>query len=287
MGFFSKVFGGGSKDEAKEPNGASGEVSGAAASAWPQQLAAAKKREKDRFSFWEWENETAREAVKQYLGQIAASFGNAKVKENPDDENIELRGVYDGAPVRFAVWMSFGSFWSIQMRCQEHLLELEIERDHEKIPKEKDEDDPWDDDEERRIFLGKGIFVEGGDDEIEQKLGTWSQLPEDLRASIITEMERLDMNTVRAYGPEVSLNVKPGLDDLADPLEYMEACARLMAAVKTGAAAGAPAGAPAQAAAAVVAVAPSHRLTCAYCSSVFILAAGKNTCPNCGAPAQQ
>jgi hypothetical protein len=290
MGFFKKLFGGGSEEGGEkagaEPAGEPKEDK----HPWPGMLAAAKRKEGDRFSFWEWENTTARQAVAQYLTQIAPSFGNAKIKENPDDENVELRGTFDGSPVRFAVWMSFGTFWSIQMRCQEQLPELEIERDHEKIPKEKDEDDPWDEDEERRVFLGKGIFVEGYDAEIEQNLALWSRLPESLQNSIVTEMERLDMRTVRADGQEVSLNVAPGFDDLVDPLDYMTACAQLMAAIRSGAgtAEGAGAGAPAAAQVQAVPVAaPAHRLTCAYCTSVFILTVGKNTCPNCGAPAQQ
>jgi rubrerythrin len=31
--------------------------------------------------------------------------------------------------------------------------------------------------------------------------------------------------------------------------------------------------------------AANPRVTCRYCSSIFIVAAGKNQCPNCGAPA--
>jgi len=289
MGFFKKLFGGGSEEGGEQKGAEPAAEPAKDKSPWPKMLAAARAVEPDRFSFWEWENVTARQAVGKYLTMIAPSFGNAKIKENPDDENVELRGTFDGSPVRFAVWMSFGTFWSIQMRCQANLPELEIERDHEKIPKEADEDDPWDEDEERRVFLGKGIFVEGYDSDIEQKLALWSQLPESLQDSIVTEMERLDMNTVRAYGQEVSLNVKPGLNDLADPLEYMTACAQLMAAIKNGAG-GAAAGVPAAAQAAGVPAAvvqPAHKITCSYCTSVFILTVGKNTCPNCGAPAQQ
>lgn len=275
MGFFKKLFGGGSGDWSGQED--------ASLSAWQSRLQEAKKQQEDRHSFWKWENDTARELVRQILTEAAPAFGDARVKEMPDDENIELRGVHDGTPVRFAIWMSFGTFWSIDMRCTNQLGEIEVERDHEKIPKEKQEDDPWDEDEERRIFLGKGIFVEGYDHDIQQKLANWSGLPEELRSRILAEMERLDIQTVRSYDQESSLNVKPGLDDLDDPIAYMQSCASLLAGIRdavqtaTGGAQDGADGAPAG---------PSRTLTCAYCSSLFVLAAGQNTCPNCGAPAR-
>lgn len=242
---------------------------------------------KRRFSQveWEWENESARRLVHEVLGAAAPRFGSAKIKELPDDEHIDLRGTYDGAPIRFAVWMSFGSFWTIQMRCPNRLGEIDVERDHEKIPKQGDEDDPFDEHEERRVFLAKGIFVEGSDDDVSEKLGTWSRLPEALQTRILADMERLDIRTIRSHSDDVSLNQRPGLSELDDPIGYMEDCARLLAALKDAIGKGAPAGAAEPGVEMGRGVASGHyeRMTCAFCSSVFLFTIGHQTCPNCGA----
>jgi hypothetical protein len=301
MGFFDFLTG--KKDKQNQPTPAAGGApppKQAAMSAWKAELQAAKKQE--GFD-WDFKSAPARQLVTGLLTRAAPVFGGGQVKELPDDGNIDLRGSYDGAPVRFAIWMSFGSFWAIEMLCENRIGELEIQRDHDKIPKGKDASDPWSKDEERRVFVAKGIFVEGRDQEVAEKLGVWSKLPDALRENVVTEMERLNMNAVRSYTNNVSFNVKPKLRDLDDPIEYMTACARLLAELKNALAQGdraplvggvqirgnvqingvtvQPNVAP-DAGAAAVAMTP---LTCKYCSSLFILAAGKNACPNCGAAA--
>lgn len=153
--------------------------------------------------------------------------------------------------------------------------------------KEKEADDPWDEDEERRIFVGKGIFVEGYDDDISKKLEVWSKLPEALREEILVEMERLDIEGVDSYDKTASLSVNPGLNDLDDPIAYMVSCAELLSHIKNAVESGDTVseqtgeGTPQ-----VIAKGPTRTLTCAYCTSLFILSEGSNTCPNCGAPAQ-
>lgn len=297
MGFFDLFTGKKNKQQAA----GGGAPPKAALSAWQAELRAAKKQ--DGFE-WEFKSAPARQLVTGLLTRAAPAFGGGQVKELPDDENIDLRGSYEGAPIRFAIWMSFGSFWTMEMLCENRIGELEIQRDHDKIPKANDASDPWSKNEDRRVFVGKGIFVEGRDDDVAQKLGSWSRLPEPLREKVLVEMERLDMRTIRSFSNNVSLNVKPGLPDLDDPIEYMTACARLLSELKNalaqGDAAPLPAGPRVQirgnvqingvtvqpnVAPAAASAAPTT-LTCKYCSSVFILAPGKSACPNCGAPAE-
>lgn len=286
MGFFDSLFGGKKKTE----DAPAGPTDGAGAPAaepagpltWAQRLARAQA---DEDFDWDYENEKARALVNEFLHEVAPHFGNAKVKELPDDGNIDLRGTFEGSPIRFAVWMSFGSFWAIEMRSPHALAELYVERDHEKIPKHKDEDDPWDEDEERRVFVAKGVFFEGDDEEIGQKLAAWGKLPDTLKTRITSDMERLDCNIVRAYGADIGVHQRPGLPELEDPLAYMQECARLMVAVRDHAPRAADLGAVSLADQGVIATL-GLRVTCAFCSSLYVQNASDNNCPNCGAPPQ-
>jgi hypothetical protein len=282
MGVFDFLFG---KKEASEESelAASGEDAPTGAGApgpvsWQDRLGQITRA--DDWD-WDWDNPRARQLVNEFLGECAPHFGNAKVKEMPDDGNIELRGTFEGAPIRFSIWMSFGSFWAIEMRSSENLAELYVERDHEKIPKHKDEDDPWDEDEERRVFVAKGIYFEGGDEEIAHKLAGWAKVPDALQDRILADMERLDCNIVRAYGNEIGVHQRPGLPDLEDPIAYMEDCARLMTEIRTAA----PRAADASAAAVEHAGhGPVNQITCAFCSTTFLQTPARTNCPNCGAP---
>jgi len=268
------------------------------ASPWQRQLKEAQRR--DGFD-WEYESAPARALVNQLLAQAAPLFGNAHVKERPDDGHIELRGTYGGAPIRFAIWMSFGTFWAIEMQCDNRLGEIEIERDHEKIPTKEDPQDPWSKDETRRIFLARGIFAEGRYD-VEEKIAIWSKVPAATQAMLLEQMEALDARRLNARS-DVSLSVRPGLRDLDDPIAYMQSCARVLDELKNAIAQGdrdptafpkvqirgnvvingVPVEAGALGQAASVPTAPPR--TCKYCSSIFLLAVDKSACPNCGASA--
>lgn len=284
MGILDFLFG--KKDASGDPDSTGGGEAGSAGSpdagpaSWQDRLARITRS--DEWD-WDWENPKARKLVNEFLAEAALHFGNGKVKEMHDDENIELRGTFEGAPVRFAIWMSFGNFWAIQMRSSEDLAELYVERDHEKIPKHKDEDDPWDEDEERRIFVAKGIYFEGADEEIATKLAGWAKVPDVLQERILVDLERLDCKSVRAHGNEIAVHQDPGLPELEDPIAYMEDCARLMTEIRKGA----PRAADASTAAVDVG---GHglvtQITCAFCSSLFLQTPARNNCPNCGAPPQ-
>ena len=240
---------------------------------------------------WDWDNAKAKAFTREFLQAAAPRFAPAQVKDVPDDEHIDLRGVFAGSPVRFAVWMSFGSFWSLEMKCPNGVAEFELERDHEKVPKHGDPNDVWEEQQERRIFVAKGIFMEGDREELDQRLAHWGQLAMAFRQYLVTEMERLDVRSVRAYANQVMVSQSPGLRDLDDPISYLEDISRLMAAMRDTLI---PSALGAQETAApnmqphpgTVASRITHPVTCNYCSSLYVLTEHQNTCPNCGAPAQ-
>jgi len=182
---------------------------------------------------WGWDKPDSRALAHEILNLAAPRFDNAKIKEIPDDEHIDLRGRYDGAPVRFAVWMTFGTFWAVEMLCKSPKHGFEIERDHEKIPSVEDTDDPFAKNETQRVFVAKGIFFEKDNyGRTERSLSLWEDMPDDVQDRILSDMETLDMRSIRVTEDSIALNQTPGFRDLPDGIGYMESCAQLMAFLK-------------------------------------------------------
>ncbi|MBT8493445.1 MAG: hypothetical protein KJO07_10345 [Deltaproteobacteria bacterium] len=277
MGFFDKLFGGGQK-------AARGQQDTAVEPAPPR---APDFQRRAQSVDWDWDSPQARALTHEILQAAAPAFQPAQIKEVPDDENIDLRGSFSGSPVRFAVWLSFGTFWAIEMLAQSPIAHFAIERDHEKIPKLKEAHDPWSQQEEQRIFVGKGIFFEGYDDDIAARLALWAQMPPGLQQRVVHDLEALDARTLSVVADRVMLSQTPGFSDLPDPIGYMQGCAALLATVRDWCTQGAnPQMAAPPQMTQLGGVGPGARMTCSYCSSLFILSAASNTCPNCGAPAQ-
>jgi hypothetical protein len=227
--------------------------------------------------------------VHEILQHAAPRFGNAKVKEVPDKEHIDLRGTYEGAPIRFAVWLSFGTFWSIEMLCTSGLGNFAIERDLEKVPTVEDANDPFAKKETRRIFVAKGIFFQGDDADMAANLQRWDRMPEALQTRILREMSELDINSIRMNRDSVWIHQSPGFRDLPDGIGYMEACASLMAALKQVAPIEVRSPAPQptrQPLPAEATHAPSvgREFPCGYCHSIYWMSPTRTHCPNCGAP---
>ncbi len=90
------------------------------------------------------------------------------------------------------------------------------------------------------------------------------------------EMERLDLRYLALSNSHHTLLVLGNrtLAQLEDPIAFLVSCATFMAEIVKALAA--------TAGASAIGVTP---VSCKYCSSRFVLAAGKNTCPSCGAPA--
>ena len=174
--------------------------------------------------------------------------------------------------------MSFGSFWSIEMRVGAWTHMFSLERDHEKIPNHRDADDPWSDEEDRRVFVGKGIFFEGSDEDVAAKLDLWRQFPEDDREHIMQQMEALHVRSLSYIHNRIGINETRSLDELPDPRAFLRDCACLMTDLHKLAGAGSfersPSAAPE----------PVLRITCGYCSTMWMSSPRHINCPNCGAP---
>ena len=253
---------------------------------------------------WKDDNEPARSLARSLLTSATPTFGNGKVVDgeparvastnsvlinsfgaglvNSNACYPELHGVWDGLPIRIPIAIAAKKFWAIEMRCEERGRFFRIIRDPKRIPRDVDASDPWAKGKPSCVFLGKGIFLDDTDLDTMQSwmLPAWTTVPADAQDLLVREMERLDARCFELSNDERSLFLvcNPTLAELADPLAQLEGCARLLAAFAKALTATAGAR-PSPAAAATT------RVTCKYCTSIFILAAGKNTCPNCGAAA--
>lgn len=285
MGFFDFIFGRKSSEDA-DGQPSSGGAASSGPMPWPARLAQAKRSED--FG-WDWGNVHAHRVTHSILEDAAPLFGTAerpaKIKELPDDENIDLRGTCEGSPIRFAVWMSFGSFWTIELRVDGVGASFELERDEEKVPKHGDDDDPFAEDDGLRVFVGKAIFVEGSERTVAEKLAVWEAIPEPLQETILAEMAALDARRVDARGNAITLNQRPGLNELDDPVAYMRRCAAFLVALRDGLPS-APIGASASSDTTAVPPVAHVRISCAYCSSKFLQTPSHQNCPNCGAAPQ-
>ncbi len=286
MGLFDKLFG--KKKDADAEDTGVGEAAPPASSTWASRLK----------GYWDMEDEERWPLCEALLADIAPQLENGKIKKLPDDDEIELRARVGGTPVRINFEVDMG--WvNPEMKIANRIGEIQLERDHEKIPQERDADDDWADEDELRVFAAKGIFVEGDDDEVNQTLGTLGALPAELSQKLLAEMERLRMSRFYAFSESMSVGFQPNNYEMADPVQNILDGVRLMKEVADALASG---GRDMAAEPKVVirghveiggqVVAPTEgvhqaaaigRVKCTYCSTLFVPAA-EPRCPNCGAP---
>ncbi len=290
MGFFSSLFG--KKEKQVDEAGGAAPASAAAAApggSWARRLQQAYAEMDDDEQKWA--------LCEELLGELAPRIEGAKIKKIPDDDEIELRGRMGDTPVKVNLEVDMG--WvRPEMKITNRTGELQLERDHEKIPQQRDPDDDWSDDDELRVFAAKGIFVEGDEEEVNETLGTLGQLPGGTGAELLAAMERLRINTVYAYRDSLSFNSGPNLQDMADPIAHIADLLAIMKKLADALASGERdmAGEPKVRITGAVEingqriaptaggfVAPAVvRVQCEYCSTLFVLGTVSN-CPNCGA----
>jgi hypothetical protein len=264
------------KDPSAEP--------GFVPSVWKEKMnAAAREAGKTLDFLWFPDVPQARALIRGMLSEVAGKLGSGHVKENPNEDAIELRGTYAGAPFRFVV-NTFGSIGDVEMQCENRVGPFVVHRDMDKVPvpvDPNDPNDPWAKEDVQRVFLAKGVFMEGQGD-VESKLSAWRGVPAETQAAILAEVERQDVN-VGATPTGVTVAGLGLLQYMDDPVTTCVSAAKLLELLKTGvsrgdymAGAGGSAASPGG---------PTEKLTCKYCRSVFVFALGKSACPNCGANA--
>lgn len=286
MGFFSSLFG---KKEKQVDEGGGAAPAAAPASSWAQRL---------RKAYVELDDDEQKWALcEELLGELAPRLDGAKIKKLPDDDEIELRGRMGDTPVKVNLKVDMG--WvRPEMKITNRTGELWLERDHEKIPQQRDPDDDWADDDELRVFVAKGIFVEGDEKDVNENMDTLRQLPGETGAELLAAMERLRITTVCALIDSLSFHAGPNLRYMADPIAHFSDLLAIMKKLADALASGERdmAGEPKVRITGAVEingqrieptaggfVAPAiERVQCEYCSTLFVLGTVSN-CPNCGA----
>jgi hypothetical protein len=241
-----------------------------AGSPWPARFA----------GFRDWGDDRKKEAGRAFLEDMGALLQNPKVKEILDEDELELRGRYEDLPVRVKYESDMG--WvSLEMKCPGP-LDICLEWDPEKVPVHSDDaDDDWGEDDEVRVFAGKGVFVEGDKSTVSGALAQFASLPDELQGAIVGAMQELELSRFMILGESISLGFQANSYEMPDPAAMIGRAVALMARIAKTVGSGEVVVGQTSGGGARVAIAPVHLVTCNYCRTKFNLGANSR-CPNCG-----
>ncbi len=238
-------------------------------SPWPDRLR----------GFDDFDDQQKFRVASQLLEELGGTLENPKIKPLQDDDEVELRARLEGVPMRVNLEYDMG--WiRPEFKIENHLGTLRLERDHSKIAKTKDNDDDWADDDQLRVFVAKGIYVEGYENYVEESLATVKSLPPELLGDLLENIETYRLRGFTMGPDSLEASSVPGFDELEDPVVHIAGLLRFMHRIAVGVAASG--GDPAGDREAVVTTGAGGRLLCAYCSTRFLPLA-TTSCPNCGA----
>lgn len=249
-------------------------------------------------SFWDMEDEQKWELSEGLMNDVATHFENAKVKKDVDDDKVGMRTRVGELPVKVEFDATAG--WvSIDMKCPNRVGFLSLERDLEKLPRQKDADDDWADDDEVRLFVGKGVFIEGDEDDVNEHLTTLKSLPPEFGDKLISKMETMKLSRFFATQDSLSIGYDDNHYEMADPISEIKNGVEVLTSAAAAFASGSRdmASEPrvrisgnvminGQLVTPNVGGAPPlqqfARTTCKYCSTIYLLGPSSR-CPNCGA----
>ena len=215
-----------------------------------------------------------------------------------DEDKIDMRTRIGEFPVKLEFDATSG--WvSIDMKCANRMGNLSLDWDLEKLPKQKDEDDDWADDDDIRLFVGKGVFIEGDDDDVNENLATLKAMPADFAANLVSKMETMKLSRFNAFPDGISIGYDDNHYEMLDPvkdilsgMDVLKSAAQVLGSgsrdmsqepsvrikgnvmingqlVSPNTGSGP---APRQ----------FEKTTCKYCSTIYLLDPASK-CPNCGA----
>jgi len=193
----------------------------ATGSAWSKRFA----------GFWDWDDDRKRTVGFEFVADVAGSFENAKVKEMTDEDDVEVRGRIKDIPIRVKYELDMG--WvTLEMKCQSPFDDLQLEWDPEKVPVHGgNADDDWDDDDELRVFAGKGVFVEGDKDSVQQTFDALGALPAELSTEIVQAMQQRKLARFYVFSESIDVGFKDNAYQMQDPITEIVETAGLMARV--------------------------------------------------------
>ena len=238
--------------------------------------------------FDDWDEGRQKQLSMQFMQAAAPLMQDGKVVPKPNDDEIHLRGAYGGYPMRVRLDAFYDLEFEVKAPNGQH-QHLTFMFDPDSAPTPGDVD-PWDDDDEVRVFLAKCVYVEDSASEIDAVLRQVQRLPQDFKGYLFPMMQqhRLSAFNMGSDGPTTGF--RDNIGEMWDPILQLQQVlwllgyaanvyTQLPAEQPPWAMQGQPGMAQPQA------LAPVHRVQCRYCSTVFMLDQG-SMCPNCGAPFQ-
>ncbi len=252
-----------------------GLAGGGPPSAWQKEITLAKGGLKGPV-FWDYRNPKARALVHGMLSRMPG-VATARVEERHDEQRIDLSGSGAVGGVSFRAVVVIGeyaaSIANVEISSDGRFDHLTVERDIDKIPKPSAPNDA-ERGEAKRVFLGKGIFIDGMSD-IETKAVRWGRLPKEVRDVLLAEMARLDVRRLYLRNENISVSVRTLLDDMGDPESVITSCVRLLDDIQRNS--------PPKDVGSNAASVPKT-LACRRCRSLFFTDdPSQSACPNCGA----
>jgi hypothetical protein len=230
--------------------------------------------------FDDMDDDRKRSTVMQFLHAAGQNIQSAQVVPKPKDDEIELRGVYAGYPVRAIV----DPFWqmTIDMKApNQQTRKLRVRFDPDSAPSPGDTN-AWDESDEVRVFLARCVYVEDSASDIDGTLKLVESLPLDFRQHLYHRMQTNDLGSFGLSNDGPGAAFRQDFGHMWDPMVQLGQAlwivgygANVYNALPVPQGYGQP-GAGAGAAP------PAARPKCRFCGTIFLLGP-TSACPNCGA----
>jgi hypothetical protein len=225
--------------------------------------------------------------LESFIRELGSRYEGAKVVDRDEDE-LELRARVDDVPVRLVLTKNRGQV-KIEAMLENRIGTIDLTRDETRPPISPDAGDAWSDEDEVRIFLGHGIFVEGRHKGVKRQQETFAKLPSEFQDRLLSQMHALRVWNLATYRDRLFLRTEEigvlpsALDTVQAAIGLACECAREFSSgdgplvednrlVITSA----------QALAEHVQQLSRKHVKCAFCSTEFVLE-GNPVCPNCSA----
>lgn len=249
---------------------------------WPERFA----------DFHDWNHDKKSEVGFEFISDLKKHLDSAQIKRIPREaeldpyqvpaDRIDLRGRHLGVPIRVTFEVYRGLIQVVAKHNNTNSGRISFAWDPRKKPIQSSNDD-WED-EEIRLFVAKGVFVEGFKETVRKKLNAFTALPADFGADILANIRRYKFSEFDISSDEISVECTDNVRDMYDPLssvwEVVDWVAKssLLFSAETPSSPQSEMEAPS--------VAQLQLVRCSYCSATFNIA-NNSHCPNCGAPYDQ
>ncbi len=212
-----------------------------------------------------------------FLAELLPLFERGRVKLVADEDAVQLRARLEGRPFRVSIDHIMG--WvRLEMKVENRVGHISLEWDRDKRPQQRDPDDDWADQDDLRVFLAAGVFVQGDEYDVERTLASVRALRQAERHALLSGMERLEVGELTAWDDSLVLSSKHDLDGILGPRQRMVDAVAWMGAAAAALEAGEGVGSEDP-----FGDEPPRRVPCPYCSTLYVLGL-RDGCPNCGAP---